>query len=240
MNTTYNSNSAGITKYSYGSITAKLAGYIEVNQKVRLINSFAYQDAGRDKANLLFVKQFGVVPQELNSQHGEIGIRDFTSLEAYDGLTIFIESMLVSDAISSSSVANSGQAVNMYKNVSMINFKQANVTGTHDFITEGHINTINQQTQMLARLLETKRKDFRGGYIYISGFSCTSSIHEKNELPEPEFLPWYFELGNMTGMPTIFTQPELDILLKNLVDQPPLIANLDDFLDGVVWNESHT
>lgn len=229
-----------IAKYSYRSIAAKLSGYVEEIQRVRLINSFAYQDAGRDKANLLFLKQFGVVPQELNNHHGEIEIKELTKLEEYDGLTIFIESICVFDGIPGDIVSGRSKEKNMRKDISTIDAKQVNKAGMYNLLKEGYIKTINKNTHMLARLMETKRKDFRGGYIYLSGFSCTSSNHEENEMSESEFLPWYFELGNMSGMTKMFTQPELDVFLKDLAEQPPLIANLDDYLDGIASNESHS
>lgn len=240
MNSPFITGGADMTRYPFESIAAKLSGYVEESQKVRVINSFAHQDPVRDKANLLILKQFGVVPHELNSRYGEIEIKEFVNLDAYDGLTIFIESILITNVASGNNSASNNQVKKTSANVISPDLNQLNKSDEFDVLTEGHVNIINQQTRKLGRVIETKRQDFRGGYIYISGFSCIATDQKNDDMPESEYLPWYFELGNVNGFPKMFTHPELDYFLRNLSEQPPLIANLDDFLEGIHDSESLT
>lgn len=233
MNLTDKTNAMEPVIYPYWSIAAKLSTYVETKQNVRLITSFASVDPNRDRANLLFLKQFGVVPQDQVSHFGEIDIRGITNLDSYDGLTIIFESIAISDVEPDSILGGKKRTEKLLKS----NAHRFYSTEMKDMLTEDKARVINHQIHMLSSLLEIQRQNFRGGYIYISGFSCMSSAQNNDKTAELGFLPWYFELGNMKEKQQVITQPELDSFLDNLEEQPPLISNLDDLLDSMVLRD---
>lgn len=239
MGVTYTSNNINFSKYSYGSIAAKLSGYIDTNQKIRVINSFGYHDPGRNVANLSFLKQFGVVPLELNSRHGEININEFINLDVSRGITIYVESIYIGDNYPGREVSSSSQIEKISENVSKYDFSKTKLSGEHDLITQGHIDIISQQIQVLAKLIEAKHQDHPGEYLYISGFSFVSPIQSHNKITKTEFFPWYFELGNHSGMIKKFAQPELNVFVRNLSERPPQIPNLDDLIDSIGSDKPH-
>jgi len=88
-----------LVKFPYDKIIAKLSGFVTRNQKVRVIMFFSCSEPGRDKANLAFLKQFGVVPQEFCIANGDSAINILSDLRDFDGLTIIVESMPANDLI---------------------------------------------------------------------------------------------------------------------------------------------
>jgi len=63
-------NNMELIKFSYDKIASKLSGFVSQNQKVRVIVFCSYKDHSRDRANLSFLKQFGVVPDEFYISKG--------------------------------------------------------------------------------------------------------------------------------------------------------------------------
>lgn len=229
MNITYKTSVMEFIKYTYSSIAAKLSVYADTRQNVRLITSFASNDPNRDRANLSFLKQFGIVPQDHVSEFGGINSDELSNLDACNGLTIIVESIgainIEPDGVD---IASAPAEKTMASNVSQ--FYSAGSTGRR---TEDPVNIINRQNKMLSCLLEAKRDDFIGGYIYISGFSCITSSGNNNKTSSSCFSPWYFEFCNAEGKQKVITQPELKSYLDSLEEQPPLIANLEHLLDGM-------
>jgi len=86
-------NNMELIKFSYDKIASKLSGFVSQNQKVRVIVFCSYKDHSRDRANLSFLKQFGVVPDEFDISKGYPVAKILSGLNGFDGLTIIIESV---------------------------------------------------------------------------------------------------------------------------------------------------
>lgn len=56
-------------------------------------------DHGRDRANLFFLKYFGVVPEEFDISNNESAVNVLSGLNDFDGLTIIIESVPINDLL---------------------------------------------------------------------------------------------------------------------------------------------
>lgn len=200
-------------KYSYEKIASKLSSFVIQNQPVRLIACFSSSDPGRDRANLILLKQFGVVPVEVNIPQGDLNINMNSSLNSFDGLTVMIDSVLIKDHLSKDLLV---------KNVHHYSISK---------IPSKYQHLINSQTERLSSYFKQNQHTYTGGYIYISGFSILLPNTHPELLPETEFLPWYLQVDNNSNMSRVVRQPELNLFMQQITDVDPHILNLDEFLD---------
>ena len=211
-----------LVRFPYDKITSKLSGFVPQNQKVRIIIFFSCSEPGRDKANLAFLKQFGVVPQEFCIANGDAAINILSGLNDFDGLTIVVESVPVNDLIFEDS-ATQNEGIDSIPRISA-----------------SYQHLISEQTETISHYFKNNRHEYTGGYVYISGFSELMSRTDEDLFPEAEFLPGYLEVDNRSSLCRIVKQPELSLLMQKMKDVEPLIYNLDDCLDEMNKWESES
>jgi len=195
--------------YSYQKVASKLSSFVIHNQPVRIIFCFSYSDPGRDIANLSFIKQFGVVPEEINiSLEKEVNISQ--DMNGFSGLTIIINSVSVNGTFSGSDISDKYQTL------------------------------IKQQSEMITNHFQKDHKSYTKEYIYISGFSVSSSNSLSKQFAETEFLPWYLEIDKNSSLDQIVRQPELNRFMQQLTEEEPQIPCLDKYLNGMIDRENET
>lgn len=202
-----------LVKFPYDKMTSKLSGFVPQNKKVRVIIFFSCSEPGRDKANLAFLKQFAVVPQEFCIANGDAAINILSGLNDFDGLTIIVESAPVNDLL--------------FEDIATQNKGIDSIPG----ISEKYQRLISEQAETISHYIKNNRHEYAGGYVYISGFSELISNTDEDLLPEAEFLPGYLEVDNKSSLCRIVKQPELSLLMHKMKEVEPLIHNLDDYLD---------
>ena len=204
-------------KFSYDQIASKLSSFVTQKQKVRLIVFFSCFDPGRHRANLTFLKHFGVVPEEfdISKDDSVFNILSGLNINGFDGMTIIIDSVSIN---------------NILVNHSKIHNIDADATSK---IPGKYQHLISAQAEKISHYLKQNQHAFTGGYVYISGFSAMPSKPEQDSLPDTEFLPWYLEVDNKSSLCRVVRQPELSFLMKKMTEVQPLIHNLDDYLEEI-------
>ena len=213
-------NNMELVKFSYDKISSKLSSFVSENQKVRIIVFFSCSDPGRDKANLTFLKQFGVVPQEFDISNGDSAINILSELDGFDGLTIIVESVSMNGLLLKNTATQNEGIDSMPR------------------ISDKYQRLISEQTENISNYFNKNLHQYTGGYVYISGFCELISSTDKDLLPEAEFLPWYLEIDNKSSLCRIVRQPELSLLMRKMKEVEPLIHNLDDYLAEMIKWES--
>ena len=206
-------NNMELVKFSYDKIASKLSSFVSQNQKVRVIVFFSCSDPGRDKADLSFLKQFGVVPQEFDISNGDSAINVLSGLNGFDGLTIIVESVSINGLLLKNIAAQNED----YDSISRISGKYKRL--------------ISDQTEKISNYFKNNQHKYASGYLYISGFSILMPNTGQDLLPETEFLPWYLEVDNKSSLCRVERQPELSLFMQKITEVEPLIRNLDDYLD---------
>jgi len=205
-------NNMELIKFPYDKIASKLSGFVSQNQKIRVVVFCSCKDHSRDRANLSFLKQFGVVPDEFDISKGDQVIKILSGLNGFDGLTIFIESVSINELLLQDTAAQNEHYVSMSR------------------ISTKYQRLISDETENISNYFKKNQHKFTGGYVYISGFSLLMPGTGQDSLPEAEFLPWYLEIDNKSSLCHMVRQPELSLLMQKMAEVEPLIHNLDDYL----------
>jgi len=213
-------NNMELVKFSYDKIASKLSSFVSRNQKVRVIVFFSCSDPCRDKANLSFLKQFGVVPDEFDISRGDSAINILSGLNDFDGLTIIVESVSINDFL--------------LKDIAALNEEYDSMLG----ISGKYQHLIDDKIDKISNYFKQSQHVYTGGYVYISGLSVLMPDTDQDLLPETEFLPWYLEVANKSSLCRVERQPELSLFMQKITEVEPLINNLDDYLDEMSNCES--
>ena len=208
----YMINNMKLLKFSYDKVASKLSSFVSQNQEVRVIVFFSCLDCARDRANLSFLKHFGVVPEEFYISKDDSAINILSGLNAFDGLTIIIESVSISDLLLKDTASQNEHYVSI-----------SSISGKYQRL-------ISEQTEKLSHYFKKSQHEYSGGYVYISGFSVLISSTDQDLLPDSKFLPWYLEVDNKSSLCRIVKLPELSHLMQKMTEEEPLIHNLDDYL----------
>jgi|GEM_PF-6847359 len=208
----YMVNNMEPVKFSYDKISSKLSSFVSKNQKVRVIIFFSCLDHGRDRANLSFLKYFGVVPQEFYISNSDSAINILSSLKGFDGLTIIVELVSINELLLKDTTNQNEHIVSMSR------------------ISVKYQCLISDQTEKISNYFKKNQHECTADYVYISGFSVLKSSTDQDLLPEAEFFPWYLEVDNKPSLCRIVRQPELSLLMQKMAEVEPLIHNLDDYL----------
>jgi hypothetical protein len=213
-------NNMGFVKFPYEKIISKLSSFVSPNQKVRVVAFYSCSDSGRDKANLAFLKQFGVVPQEFCISNGDSAINILSDLNDFDGLTIIVESVSINGFLLKDTAAQNEHIVSISR-----------ISGKYQRL-------IREKTEKISNYFKKNQHEYTGDYVYILGFSELISSTDQDLPHEAEFLPWYLKVDNESSLSRIVRQPELSLLMQKMVEVEPLIHNLDDYLAEMIKWES--
>ena len=223
-------------QYSYDKLASKLYSFVMRNQPVRVIVCFSSLDSGRDREMLILLKQFGVAPFETYSQYGGFDADLLSKISSFEGLTILLESIPVSDAAVKSFLSrDSGNT--KATSIPLSRSTRAELRKLPVNIDLQYLEFTSCQSEKLSAAIQQNQELSKNGYIYLSGFSVRIPAIGSGMMLETGFLPWYLEVANQPGSRRVIRQPDLNSFIQQLTETGPVIHKLDQVVQEMASRE---